>query len=81
MKKDIWDKLVTIVLPNVGRYKMKLCCDEDGQENEDNINNDKVEVVNEYNDYIYWNVVPLSTNSNDNKLLSQCLLELEDDET
>ena len=81
MKKDIWDKLVTIVLPNVDRYKMKLCCDEDGQENEDNINNDKVEVVNEYNDYVYWNVVPLSTNSNDNKLLSQCLSELEDDET
>ena len=78
-KKDIWEKLVKMVLPNVDRYKMKLCCDEDGQENGDNINNDNNDnLVNAYNDYVYWNVVPSSTKSND-ILLSQCLLELEDE--
>jgi hypothetical protein len=78
MKKDIWDKLVKMVLPNVDKYKMKLCCDEDGQENGDNDNNNDNKVINEYNDHIYWNVVPSLTKSN-NDLLSQCLLDLEDD--
>ena len=82
MKKDVWDKLVEMVLPNVDKYKMKLCCDEDGKEIGDNVDNDNnFDVVNEYNDYVYWNVVPLSTmsNENNNNLLSQCLLELEDE--
>lgn len=78
MKKDIWDKLVKMVLPNVDKYNMKLCCDEDGQENEDNVNDNDNKVINEYNDHIYWNVVPSLTKSNDD-LLSQCLLDLEDD--
>ena len=78
MKKDIWDKLVKMALPNVDKYKMKLCCDEDGQENGDNDNNNDNKVINEYNDHIYWNVVPSLTKSN-NDLLSQCLLDLEDD--
>jgi hypothetical protein len=60
---------------------MKFCCDENAKEIGDNVDNDNnVDVVNEYNVYVYWNVVSLSTmpNENNNKLLSQCLLELED---
>ena len=78
MKKDIWDKLVKMVLPNVDRYKMKLCCDEEGQENGNNMNNDNNKDINDYSDHIYWNVVPSLTKSN-NVLLSKCLLDLEDD--